>query len=88
MPNIELSIDELVLHGFPAQDRARIGDAVHTELVRMLSGMSGDTSKLASLGRVPSLDAGSFEVASSSPRAIGNQIARNIVTSVGGGRSR
>ena len=31
---VELHIEELVLHGFPPRDRARIGDAVQAELDR------------------------------------------------------
>lgn len=86
MPQIELTIDELVLHGFSPHDRAGIGDAVHAELVRLLSG-SGDHAALAGVGRIGRLDAGSFDVpAQSSPAAIGNQIAGAIVGSATGGK--
>lgn len=85
MPDIELEIDELVLHGFPAADRAQIGDAVHAELHRLLSGLR-DTDALRSLGRRGSLDAGSFDIGGdSSSRAIGAQIANRIVGSATGG---
>ena len=36
MRSIELTIDELVLHGFDPRDRVRIGDAVERELTRLL----------------------------------------------------
>jgi hypothetical protein len=82
MPTIELSIDELVLHGFPPGDRARIGDAIQVELERQLATLGLDASRLPSRTRMTSLDAGSFEVgASPSPGTIGANVARNIVRS-------
>lgn len=35
--SIELHVEELVLHGFPASDRHRLGDAVEQELLRLLT---------------------------------------------------
>ncbi|HEY2736469.1 MAG TPA: hypothetical protein VGI70_20860 [Polyangiales bacterium] len=85
MADIELSIDELVLHGFAPADRARIGDAVHAELTRLLGGV--DQAQLAKLGRVTAVDAGSFQVAANaSPRTIGTHVARSIIGSTTGAR--
>jgi hypothetical protein len=79
MPNIELTIDELVLHGFSPHDRARIGDAVHAELVRLLSRDDRATG-LAQLGHIGRIDAGSFDVpAQASASDIGHHIAGSIV---------
>ncbi len=36
-PHIELSIDELILEGFPAHARYRIADAMENELTRLLT---------------------------------------------------
>jgi hypothetical protein len=89
MPDIELQIDELVLHGFPATDRARIGDAVHAELVRNLEQLGDRAGRLAALDRIGALDAGTFSVtAGAKPQAIGAQIAQSIVGSAAGGGAK
>jgi hypothetical protein len=76
MRNIELFIDELVLHGFSPGDRASIGDAVQRELTSLLG-----TVDPASLRSAELVDGGSFKVGSS--KLVGGQIARAIV---GGGK--
>jgi len=89
MPDIDLQIDELVLHGFPSTDRARIGDAIHAELVRLLSGLGDQAQSLAQRRRAAEVDAGSFAVgAQSTPQAIGGQIAQRIVATTVGGKTR
>ncbi len=79
---IELNIDELVLHGFPAGDRYAIAEAVEQTLSQLFS------EQIASEGIPPSLavqsqraqvDAGSFNVAPGAKgNAIGSQIAHNV----------
>ena len=49
--NIDLRIDELVLHGFPATSRDRIADALRAELTRLLLRESGSKTTLESASR-------------------------------------
>jgi hypothetical protein len=60
-PNVELHIEELVLHGFPPGDRYRIGEAVERELSRLFA-EHGVPPSLERGGEVPSLNAGAFEL--------------------------
>lgn len=73
---LELHIEELVLHGFPAGDRFRIGDAVEQELSRLIAEQGlGLTTAMS----MEALDAGSFKIgASARPQSIGVQVARNL----------
>lgn len=80
--SIELHIDELVVHGFPAGDRYVIADAFENELSQLLS------NQLASEGVPPSfaesphhdrLDAGAFDVAEGwTGKSVGRQIAETV----------
>ena len=80
LPNIELNIEELVLHGFQPGDRQRIGLAVQQELSRLFT-EQGLPTGLSSGGAVPSLDAGAFHNApDAKPGAVGQQIANSIYT--------
>jgi hypothetical protein len=73
---LELHIEELVLHGFPASDRLRIGDAIERELSRVIEAQGLGLTGPASMER---LDAGSFKVAANAtPRVIGAQVAHNL----------
>ncbi len=75
-PRVELHIEELVLEGFPAGDRYRIGDAVERELARLLEvrGVPGNFSRA---GEIERIDGGSFEVARGSRAEwVGVQVAR------------
>jgi len=82
--NIELHIEELVLHGFEPHDRYRIGDAVERELVRLFT-EQGVPQSLANGGEIDKLDGGGFEVApGSKAEVIGAQVARAVY----GGLSR
>jgi hypothetical protein len=56
---IELHIEELVLHGFAPGDRARIADAVQSELTRLFA-EQGVPASLRQGGAVAELDAGTF----------------------------
>lgn len=76
--NIELHIEELVLHGFPPGDRRSIGGAVERELA-MLIAEKGAPAALVNGGEIEKLDGGSFQaVQGSKPEATGAQIARAI----------
>lgn len=76
--NVELYIEELILHGFAPSDRYPIGEAVEQELTRLLT-VQGVPPSLAQGKEVASLDGGSFEVtAGAKPEAIGNQVAQAI----------
>jgi hypothetical protein len=59
--NVELRIEELVLHGFTSGDGDRIGDAVEHELSRLFA-EQGVPPSLTRGGDVPRLDAGAFEM--------------------------
>jgi len=80
--NINLHIEELVLHGFAPGDRYTIADAVERELSRLLTEDFADpgySSLLTSNTGPARLDAGSFQVdALSKPNSIGTQIAKAV----------
>ena len=76
--NLELHIDELILHGFPQGDLHRIGSAVENELARLLE-ESGIPESLTTRGGAENIDAGAFEVSGNSmPDAVGSQVARAV----------
>jgi hypothetical protein len=76
--NVELHIEELVLHGFEPGDRYRIGDATERELARLFTEQATPPS-LTQRSEVPRLDGGTFEVAPSSrAEAIGVQVAQAV----------
>jgi len=79
---IELNIDELVLHGFPPGERYAIASAVEETLSRLLSEQianDGIPASLAGTSRRVYLYAGSFNVASDAKSsAIGSHIAQNV----------
>src|SRR5271157_4640686 len=75
---LEIHIDELVLHGFAAGDRFRIGDALERELTRLLvrEGLPASAARSASIER---LDGGAFKVApGAGARTIGAQVAQKV----------
>lgn len=82
--NIELHIEELVLHGFAPGDRYRIGAGVEAELARLFA-EQGSLPSLAQGGEVAYLDAGAFEAAPGSrAEAIGIQVARAVFEGLAG----
>lgn len=82
--NLELHIEQLVLHGFAPGDRHRIADAVERELARLFV-EQGVPPSLANGGEAALLDLGGFEVVPGSRvEAIGSQVAQAIY----GGLSR
>jgi hypothetical protein len=75
---IDLHIEELVLHGFPAEDRYRIGSAVEAELARMF--VEGGVPPSVTQGNdMIDLDGGSFEMEpGSKAERVGGQIAKAV----------
>jgi hypothetical protein len=82
--NIELNIQELVLHGFPHGDKYRIAQAVQHELTNMFSNSLTDNSLLES-GEYYRIDAGQFELQSDEKS---EQIGSHIANAVYGGLLR
>ena len=81
--NVELHIEELVLHRFAPGDRHHIAEAMQQELTRLLA--QGVPRSLANSQELGQLDGGSFEmVAGMPPAAIGIQVAQSIYTRLGG----
>jgi hypothetical protein len=77
--NLELAIDELVLHGFSRYEQRRISSALESELGRLLSERvaAGDFSREIEIARI---DGGAFTAKRGmSPEKIGREIARAIV---------
>ena len=80
-PNIEIEIEELVLHGFGHKDRYAIADAVERGLVSMLAHEVGRgiPSSLANSSEYGCIDAGGFHVAHGSKAdSVGAQIAQAV----------
>ena len=80
---IEINIEKIILDGFPATDRHRIGEAIRSELARLFleqglpSGISNGTAS-------HSADGGSFQVNSNSNTGqIGSEIAKSVYGSLG-----
>jgi hypothetical protein len=77
-PNVELHIEELVLHGFPPGDRYGIGEAIERELSRLFT-EQGVPPSLAQGGAAARLDGGSIEVLPGlKADAIGVQVAQAV----------
>jgi hypothetical protein len=86
--DIELYIDQLVLHGFARADRHRIGEAIRLELLRQI-GESGLPATLTLQDHVSRLNAGTIEAqAGGKPEHIGVQVAQAVYGSVAGRRPR
>jgi len=85
--NIELHINELVLHGFPRGDRHRIAEAIRQELQKQL-GVRGLPDALARQVHVAHLNAGAIQAQpGGNPEHIGMQVARAVYSSVAGQES-
>lgn len=75
---IELQIDELILHGFEVRDPQRVGLALQNELQRLFA-EQGVPSLLEQKVAAPRLDGGAFHLtAGSGADAIGAQIAHSV----------
>lgn len=76
--NIELQIEELVLHGFAPGDRYRIGEAVEREMTRLFA-EQGTPPSLPQRGEIARLNGGAFEVKpGSGAEAIGVQVGQAV----------
>jgi hypothetical protein len=76
--NVELHIEELVLHGFASGDSYQIGEAVERELAHLFT-EEGTPPLLAQGNEIERLDGGAFEVKpGSKAEAIGAQLARAV----------
>ena len=81
--NIELHIEELVLHGFARKDQGRIQWAVEQELTRLLT-EQGVPPSLSQTNEIQRLNGGSFNVrAEMGVEAIGSQVAQAIYGGMG-----
>jgi hypothetical protein len=78
---IEVSIDDLVLHGVPASDRTALGHAVTRELERRLS-QPGAAAAVGRAGSRPLVDGGELRVG---PR-LGTDLGAAVARALGGGR--
>jgi hypothetical protein len=81
---IEVTIDELVLHGFDPRQRHAIADAVERELSRL---MRADAALLPDWSAISAAhaDAGAFNVAASASAVdVGTGIARAVITATRG----
>ena len=77
-PNIELHIEELVLHGFSPSDRYRIAEAIERELVQLFSRQSAPPALLGG-GEIAYVDAGALQMQPGAGLdAIGAQVARAV----------
>ena len=87
--NLELHIDELVLHGFSPADRHGIADAVRAELERRLAGVGAEQlGTLADPSGAPidRIDAGSLRVTEPTrPAAVGTQVGGALADALAGG---
>lgn len=87
MNNIELHIEQLVLHGFRPNDRYRIGKAVELELTRLFT-EQGVLPSLAKDGEFARLDGGTFNIAlSSKAEVIGSQVAQSVYKNMSASQS-
>jgi len=86
--NVELHIEELVLHGFAPGDRHRIGEAVGRELQRLLA-ERGAPPLLHRNAELALMDAGEFNVRPNPKlEIVGAQVAQAIYEGMKGGTGR
>ena len=76
-PDIDLTIDELLLRGFPYAGRERVAEAVEEELVRLIE--ERGVPAAMQTGDVARLSAPVVQLApAATPDVIGRQIARAL----------
>ena len=81
--NIELYIEELVLHGFSPHHRYDIAAAVEAELTRLFT-EQGIPASLKTKITASTLNAGTFNMAKESKgETIGNKVAGSVYKSLG-----
>lgn len=83
IPNLELHIEELVLHGIEPLDRTELGAAVEAALTQLLAA-HGVPPSLQQGGAMTAVDGGTFTArAGAGAQEIGGRIARAIYKSLG-----
>jgi len=76
--NLELEIEELVLHGFPGVDKDRISRALQMELERLFAD-EGVPASVQAGGDIARLDGGSYKAEKgASAEQVGVQVARAV----------
>ncbi len=83
-PDIELHIEELILHGFPQGERHRIGDALERELATLFA-ERGMPAGISQNGALEQVDAGEIHVA---PQAGARSISVQFATAIYDGLNR
>jgi hypothetical protein len=81
---IRLHIEELIVHGVPVGDGSALGDALRSELTRLLSA-EALPSGLRRNRRITSWDAGTLRVTSPQPRGLASQVAQVVRRSLSNG---
>ena len=72
---LEINIERLTLHGFPLNDRFRIGESLKIELTRLIT-EQGLPTTLGREGNIYQMEGSSIKnINNSNPEAAGNQIA-------------
>jgi hypothetical protein len=76
--NIELHIEELILHDFAGSDHSSIGEAIKSELSRLFT-EQGVPPSLERGGRIDSLKGGDFKITPGpSAEVTGARVARAV----------
>lgn len=76
-PRIEIIIDELILHGFPPEQRHTIGESLAAELQRLVA--AGNPTDFANLNSTPVLRASNISLKSGEKsQTIGAQVAKTV----------
>jgi hypothetical protein len=82
MRRVVVHIDRMVLKGFGNADAQAVGEGMRTEFARLLA-RPATGEKLASLGHVPSLQAGQIRLGHDArPQAVGLSVGRAIAKGI------
>lgn len=80
--NVEVLIDALILHGFPAAERYIISDVFSRELGQLLKDIDTDSS-FAKDAHIPMLNAGRIAIPpDEKPISVGAQVAQSVYSSL------
>lgn len=86
--NIEVYIDELVLHGFSAADRYSVGDALTIELKQLFETRESNLFLTRNVN-IPTLNAGQVALPlNARPISVGAQVAQVVYESLNNRRGR
>lgn len=76
--SVEINIEKLILFGFSPADRDKIGEALKSELARLVI-ENGMPSAVSTGNNISQIDGGTFQIsANMQSYAIGNHIAKSI----------